>query len=195
MCGMFFTFDKDNIPLLSDYNSRRGGVNQSLLEIDIDKIAYVGHFQAPTSVVSRVHPHEFKHDDENSMLWHNGILKEYEIKRLQNEFNLLDENWDTALLHEAIMRNNNLSDIDGSFAVFLFLKSSFYFSRNALVPLYINQDECIISSVKIKELGVTELLDHGGWYTIKNNKICDIDTDNKFNILRKFTTKNNPYNF
>ena len=187
MCGMFFTFDKDNIPLLSDYNSRRGGVNQSLLEIDIDKIAYVGHFQAPTSVVSRVHPNKLN----STMLWHNGILKDNAIKELQSKFNLHNEQWDTALLHEAILKNEEIGDIDGSFAVFLFKDNNFYFTRNALAPLYINSEKCIISSAKIKELNVDEIVKDGIWYIVKNSKIEPISND----FFKNFKTKNNPYNF
>ena len=202
MCGMFFTFNDDYIPRLQQANAKRGGVNESLTKVDLYETdgGWIGHFQAPTSTVSRRHPNFCDHKEfggkDTSNLWHNGILKEYTIRDMQEKFNTKEE-WDTALLHEHIMQFGDLSDVDGSFAVIVEYnfsgKNYLYFARNALVPLYMNADELILSSTQVPELGVTELIEAGKWYFYEDNEFHKVTSTAHKNILNPFTTKNNPY--
>ena len=202
--GMFFTFNEEYIPRLQEVNAKRGGVNESLTKVNLYYTdgGWIGHYQAPTSTVSRQHPNFYDHKEhgglDSSNLWHNGILKEYQIKHLQEKFNT-EEEWDTALLHKYIMQFGDLNDIDGSFAVLVEYKFSnqnyLYFARNALVPLYMNSEKNILSSVKVPDLGVTELIEAGHWYYYcdDENKFIRVDGIVEENILNEFTTKNNPY--
>lgn len=204
MCGMFFTLNKEYIPRLQELNARRGGVNESLTETHLyyfDDKAYIGHYQAPTSTVSRSHPHKYEHRNhgglDESRMWHNGILKESQIKSLQEKFNT-DEEWDTALLHQYIIRKYDLSEIDGSFAVMIEYEycdqKYLYFARNELVPLFMNREKFILSSVKVPELGVTELIEAGKWHMFVDQESVDIfENYVENNMLNPFTTKNNPY--
>lgn len=204
MCGMFFTFNEEYIPRLQEVNAKRGGVNESLTKLDLYYTdgGWIGHYQAPTSTVSRQHPNFYDHKEHggstSSNLWHNGIIKEYQIKHLQEKFNTGEE-WDTALLHKYIMQFGDLSEIDGSFAVLVEYKYSnqnyLYFARNALVPLFMNSEKNILSSVKVPDLGVTELVEAGHWYYYcdDENKFIRVEGVEEENILNEFTTKNNPY--
>lgn len=209
MCGMFFTFNKDNIPLLSEMNAKRGGINETLTTVKINgDDLYVGHFQAPTSIDSGTQPHEIRLGpivDMYTNLWHNGILKESQINELIEKYSnedlyklVMKKVWDTSLLHYALLDEYDLSEIDGSFALFLHTgfksdsnKGELYFARNALAPLFINEDTKEVSSVKIPQLGITKSLPHGEWFNLvsKDSILSQI----KDNIFKNFTTKNNPY--
>lgn len=193
MCGMFFTFNKDNIEILSKYNARRGGINETLTEIEIEKdILYVGHFQAPTSALSQSQPltrlKKYK-------FWHNGILKESQIESLyelykDQVYNLTK--WDTELLFNAIAYDYDLGDIDGSFAVFYTSGNEISFSRNALAPLFMNTETLELSSVKIPELGITTNVPHGVWHCINSKGTGIVALENSLD-WKTFSTRNNPY--
>lgn len=177
MCGMFFTTDFSILSMLSEANKKRGGINESVVDV-LGGVIY--HYQAPTSNLSKFHPNRL----ENDLLWHNGLLKEHQIAELQEIYNT-DEGWDTALLHTYIKEGKDLSVIDGSFAVFRFVNGELYACRNALVTLYSNEDHSVLSSAKIK--GVCDkLIDHGYWYKYTDGKFVKQDGH--------FETKNNPYN-
>lgn len=129
-------------------------INRSLgvfdfFQVPVDSELYVCHIQAPTGEtrgIESVHP--ASHNE--SLLWHNGIIKEYDCARLRTK-QKSTEMWDTKLLlKEAIDPFNfsaNLSEVNGSFACILYepINGMFVF-RNALSPLFIGK-RCI-SSVK-----------------------------------------------
>lgn len=207
MCGMFFTFNQNNIELLSKQNAKRGGIRETLTTVNLNgNDLFVGHFQAPTSENSGTQPHVINNKDFDfceSSLWHNGLLKESQIEELYKLYYQSKSNWDTELLHHAILNQFDLSDIDGSFAVFqVTTKTSIgaknfremNFARNALAPLFINEETKEVSSVKIKELGIIKPVEHGTWFSFfeKDGEIADISQWYDVEYPR-FTTRNNPY--
>lgn len=141
---------------LSLLNSSRGSFSYSITTLDykeghfhnpqifrdfgsfnIDKVPEkkykICHIQDPTGYVRNfdtIHPAE----KENSLLWHNGIIKEYccEVLREKQQTDCM---WDTQLLLNELNDFKNLDEIDGSFACFFFDKDIFVF-RNLLAPLF-----------------------------------------------------------
>ena len=207
MCGLFITNDKETLPLLMKYNSKRGDVNASLQETLItgDKsktIVYIGHHHAPTSTNAKEHPSklEFKYTgfDVTSKLWHNGIVKQNCIEELQKENNE-KSNWDTKLIHLELEKSvETLSNIDGSFALVYSIHysnqnentSSVYVMRNLLSPLFSNKEKTIISSAKVPELDVVYKVDPHQMFAYY--PLTGLDVKNC--IGQTFKTCNNPYN-
>lgn len=139
----------------------------------------IGHFQAPTGESSRNHPARYM----NSFLWHNGLVKSFDIQRMQ-ELSDTDETWDTSLILQNIVDCGweTLSDINGSFACF-FLERRLTVFRNEISPMFFDSN-MNFSSVKFK-----------GSSALPPNKVFEIDL-----ISRKlkenpheFTTRENPY--
>jgi glucosamine 6-phosphate synthetase-like amidotransferase/phosphosugar isomerase protein len=174
VCGIFASTNRDDLKALSTINAYRGqhsysiagftidddgdpclhSINRSLgvfdfFQVPVDSELYVCHIQAPTGEtrgIESVHP--ASHNE--SLLWHNGIIKEYDCARLRTK-QKSTEMWDTKLLLKEAMDpfnfSANLSEVNGSFACILYepINGMFVF-RNALSPLFIGKRW--ISSVK-----------------------------------------------
>ena len=204
MCGIFCSFNVDTFNELAILNQYRGNVNHSIsgLTLPSTNMLYVnrfnepynpvtdlngadyliGHIQAPTGQYengTNIHPTVC----EDELLWHNGILKEFEIERLQIKHNTM-VNWDSFLLLKEISQNvENLSTIDGSFAgLFYSNEKELFIFRNVLAPLYYDVD-LNISSTKFKN---SVLLTPNIVFKVCFKSMCFIQT-------KLFETKNNPY--
>jgi hypothetical protein len=198
MCGIVGSYNVDVLFDLYERNSYRGDFSHSLTEIKKDNSFSINkkyerivvsdisnkdsfhlvHSQSPTSTNSNIHPANIN----GSYLWHNGLIKSFDLKRIQNKHNV-DEEWDTILLLKEINLDfNNLSIINGSFACFLFLNEKFYVFRNQLAPLYFN-NEFDFSSTKID-----------GLESIKPNVIFEIDfVERTMKDVFEFKTFELPY--
>jgi glutamine phosphoribosylpyrophosphate amidotransferase len=201
MCGIFCSFDSKKAKELLTLNSYRGSHSYSftvvgdepirgLGEFDVsllDKDGYkICHVQAPTTEArgyDSIHPAEF----DGMRLWHNGIVKDFDVKRLQQKYGV-DTSWDTMLiLYELSSANweENLSEINGSFACILQENGMVYAFRNEISPLFYD-NEMNISSVIFNDSRPLPpnrmfVLDLG------RRKIEDIGCS--------FKTKENPYYF
>lgn len=201
MCGIFCSFDRNKVIELASLNSYRGNhsfsvthfgeypfralgkFDESVVREDSYKIC---HIQAPTTSargVSNIHPAELS----GRFLWHNGILKNFEVKRLQQKYGT-DEEWDTLLLLHEILEYNwleLLSEINGSFACIFQEFDNLYVFRNEISPLFIDK-ELNISSVKFE--GATPLCPGRVFeINLKERKLLDTGFT--------FKTKENPYYF
>jgi asparagine synthetase B (glutamine-hydrolysing) len=220
MCGLFGSRDPQKLEELFKLNTRRGQTRMSLNEfttipvgvdtfnrdpertyfqggVKSEKIelvpAYIhkgnftlGHIQAPTAASNEAHPAKV----DEIWVWHNGILKDDAITRLQEETGETS-GWDTHLIatrlqehwEDAEFVNRVLSDLEGSFACFLYDGYDLYCFRNEISPLFVD-DDLNFSSVKFE-----------GSNSIEPGIVFKIDFI--YNKLDKsggmFTTKNNPY--
>lgn len=213
MCGIFCSKSKDKFIELSHLNSYRGNHSFSICgfsdegpfkikhdftrtqlgKFDFGVVPpnasdyYVGHVQAPTTQsrsIDNVHPAVYGDD----MLWHNGIIKHSDVKRLQQKHNT-SETWDTMLLLREIHDNScrGLSDVDGGFACILYKHSDnlLYTFTNSICSLFVDND-LNISSVKFD-----------GSYILEPEVIhaIDLDSNSITSLDVKFKTKNSPYFF
>jgi len=207
MCGIFASFSNEKIRELAELNSYRGSHSYSLTEYvpnegcrtitrgmgEFDRNFSncegfkIGHIQAPTANTdSGIHPAE----GGGSKLWHNGLIKTNDVKRLQNNLPIVS-NWDTELLLNEIQCNGfeSLSEIDGSFACFMITNANIlYVFRNDISPLFFHTNGDF-SSTKLS--GVIEF---------PANIVCKIIVDQLHNTIKlenicKFKTKANPYFF
>jgi len=154
----------------------------------------IGHIQAPTTQAKSleyIHPSVFNDADrsnwytatDESWLWHNGIIKEDNIRFLQNKLDSMIK-WDTALLHQWFMLGESLDKIDGTFSCLLYRNNLLYMFRNEISPMFVDGD-LNISSTKFENATRT-----------KPNQVLLMD----FNIndlvkMSEFQTKENPYYF
>lgn len=205
MCGIFASFSRDKFIELGYKNAYRGSSSCSVShvvpegEVGIEKSANrtfdqlgvqsdtsvfkIGHIQAPTTIAdltASIHPATI----DGHMLWHNGIVKDFDVKRLQSELNSSDS-WDTKLILKSILATSGwdtLSDINGSFACVYVEGNTVYVFRNEISPLFVD-DELNMSSVKFP-----------GSRSLPPNKVFMLDLVNKeFLEVGEFTTKENPY--
>lgn len=170
MCSISGSFDKTKLLELIELNAYRGTHSHSIMyydchesrptwiqrgmgPIDPDKIEIpngeycIVHQQAPTSEnkdTKAIHPAEI----DGFLLYHNGILKDSTIKKLQEEYNDTST-WDTRLLLRRKMDSGILDDIDGSFSCVYYDPNPcfLYLFRNRLAPMFID-DKSNISSTK-----------------------------------------------
>lgn len=202
MCGLYASFNNKTFMDLHRINTTRGQHSSSLTHIKdmspdintfidsvfdpisvemIDNVYKIGHIQAPTSASARSHPARECHD----LLWHNGLVKSFDIKRIQGELNI-DEEWDTMLILQSILKMgwSSLSMINGSFACVGFINESLVLFRNEISPLFID-DQFSISSVKFPKST-----------SLPPNTVFELNlADRKMNELCYFETKENPYYF
>ena len=141
---------------------------------------YLGHVQAPTTDSVETHPSNINGD----LLWHNGIIKDNEVKRLQELYNS-ESNWDTELMLMHYAETKNFDDLDGTFACVLYDNEQLYLARNEISPLFYN-DYGDISSTKFD-----------GSVKVPPNKLLTFNFNdvNMDNVVAEFTTKENPYFF
>ena len=205
MCSIIGSFSKDDIIKLCELNAYRGQLSHSISyitqnnvmssmrsmpgkidynDINIPENSYcLVHLQAPTSKIydKYIHPSICT----GNFLWHNGIVKQSEIERLNEEYKS-NYDWDTDLINCLISHQGPavLSDVDGSFACVWHDIKNLYIFRNELAPLFLDA-YMNMSSTKFE-----------GSYSILPNIFYKIDL--KFlNIIETavFKTKQNPYYF
>lgn len=167
MCSIIGSFDKDTIVDLCELNAYRGQHSHSISYYDIERndfntinrkigpIDYndikiptnnycIIHMQAPTTDVRdsiSVHPAIIERD----VLWHNGIIKEKEIKRLKEKYQL-SINWDTYILLKHMMSEGTPDGIDGTFSCLWYDSYRMYLFRNEISPMFIDSDMNISST-------------------------------------------------
>lgn len=207
MCSIIGSFDVERLRELAALNSYRGTHSHSLFvfspekdlmyayrafdEIDFDKHLYairpgdyiIAHQQAPTTEskgMESIHPAEFK----GMYLWHNGIIKDHEVKRLQDKYAPFCT-WDTRLMLVQYMTTKTFDDLDGTFACALYDDRQLYLFRNEISPLFYN-DDGDISSTKFDNS-----------MSLPANKILTFNPgdDNMLTVMSHFKTKENPYYF
>ena len=154
MCSISASKDKNLLLKLVDLNRYRGEESHSVSQflytddgldlksqtksygpLDIDLLDgnwdyCVVHQQAPTSkevnntdlATGRfIHPAE----KDKSYLWHNGIIKEGKF----------EGDWDTEWLFDQVL-NEDLNEVDGTFACMLYHENQIYVFRNEISPLF-----------------------------------------------------------
>ena len=142
------------------------------------KTYWLGHVQAPTTESIEMHPSCIRND----MLWHNGIIKDYQVKEWQEGYGSL--NWDTELLHRHILLGGDLDDVDGTFSCARYDGEQVTLFRNEISPLFYDED-LNISSVEFENSEETEAgVNYGMDF---HSKVLE--------PLNRFETKENPYYF
>ena len=176
MCSIIASFSKDKIAELAELNAYRGQHSYSIAyyntlsgyldhlerglgELPLDKIHIrknhycIVHQQAPTTEAksrSAIHPAVQANGDGTYYLWHNGIIKQKEIERLQNLYQTSID-WDTALLLKHTIFESVPSDIDGTFSCLYFCDPGvFYLFRNEISPMFYDKYSNI-SSTKFED--------------------------------------------
>ena len=190
-----FRYDVDNKQIIS-LERGFGEVSwETLSEFDSNwkplqksNVYTIVHQQAPTTIntgFSAIHPAQIK----NQLLWHNGILKEANINKLQQIYRYSHQvtSWDTKLILKSLYYTGfkGLEEFDGSFACVYFDNKDFYLFRNSIAPLFMD-DDLNISSVEFPNSR-----------SITANEIYTVDLQNKrYTIKHKsFTSKEDPYYF
>ena len=208
MCAIVGSFDLKELQNLVKLNAYRGQHSHSFSqfnpatgEIEVlakklgdfklpegikEALYYIAHTQAPTTDAkdeANIHPHKIGKVDE--YLWHNGILKEDCIERLQYVLGMEDQKWDTALLHNWLDEGESLSKIDGTFSCLEYLDNRLFLFRNEISPMFIDMETFTISSTRFP-----------GSIPTKPNIAWDFDLINMQLVKNdEFTTKENPYYF
>lgn len=203
MCGIFCSSDKETLAKLASLNQYRGAHSFSVYdrvtkkltkqfgEFDLDVVVdgnfSICHVQAPTTAergLDSVHPAVSY--SGNSMLWHNGIIKDFDVKRLQTKQGV-DTAWDTRLLLQEMMTPNrgwanNLSQINGSFACVMVTGDRMFAFRNEISPMFYDE-QMNFSSVKFE-----------GSTSLPPNKFFLVNAAGKYLLeMGEFETLENPY--
>ena len=185
MCAIFGSSKIKEFYELAELNSYRGTHSHSVSVIDLDNNLhiiekgfgaitkrnlpnaklYIGHQQAPTTTATdkeSIHP---SHAGYSGYLWHNGIIKESQMKRWQESMNV-EEKWDTKLLQMMIETRGYpiLSEADGSFACLHYWRRTLQMFRNDNCPLFIKG-----SSFSSTEFEGSKSIDSGVVYTYVGN--------------------------
>ena len=204
MCAIVGSFDKDTLIKLIELNSYRGSHSYSFSSISngiltvhkkefgkidpsiisLEKGSYgIVHVQAPTTEAKQlnsIHPAE----EENTRLWHNGIIKADHVKKMQARFGN-DTSWDTELLLRAINTSKDeLNDVDGSFSCLWSDGAGAYLFRNDISPMFYD-DKLNISSTRFE----------GSWPTPANKILSMNFSRMQLNTIGEFRTVENPYYF
>lgn len=199
MCALFGSPDRKMFQELAKLNSYRGNHSYSVATIKDNNVGiaakglgefkmprvfadyYIGHTQAPTTdakSINSVHPSEI----DGTLLWHNGIIKDHQVKAWQKELNS-NEVWDTKLLHSFLDTQPStdvLSKADGSFACVWDNGMQIYLFRNANSPLF--TDGTSYSSTKFAG---SEEIEAEVFYILDDKNITKTDIT--------FKTQNNFY--
>jgi glutamine phosphoribosylpyrophosphate amidotransferase len=145
------------------------------------------HMQAPTTDSKNancIHPALDNPYSRGSLLWHNGIIKEKEVERLREKYQL-KATWDTYILLHHLILGGSLDEIDGTFSCLWYNDDrELRLFRNEISPMFIDSNSNI-SSTKFINSVPTE-----------PNVMFDFDPfKNKLAPLYSFETKENPYYF
>ena len=181
--GMFDTIYLPNDLLYQEMGFGPLDLNEHKKELSKLTDAYfVAHQQAPTTESKdqkSIHPAH--HND--SMLWHNGIIKEKTITKLQDELETKCT-WDTMLLLKYIDIHESPDNVDGTFSCMLYDGVSLSIFRNEISPMFID-NELNISSTKFEN---SRRLDPNTMYQLHLHT-------NTLEEYNKFETVENPYYF
>ena len=211
MCSIIGSFNLQRLKELSKLNEYRGTHSWSFSRVTkhgdvitkrgfgplpIDKLTledtdtgsyYIAHQQAPTTsnkTESSIHPAVVGHMN----LWHNGIIKSHDIRRMQDRLNS-SSTWDTELMLKLIDDSDEVTDaistFDGTFACILTYYGVPYVFRNEISPMFMN-DDLDFSSTKFE-----------GSKQLPPNRIYHIDINERVlePTAQTFTTKENPFYF
>lgn len=216
MCSISGSFDSGKLRELVELNLYRGQhswsysfydpedkvltVSRGLGELDLDSINIppgcygICHTQAPTTEKKgsdSIHPALYNDGDKLHALWHNGIIKDREVKRLQLELIAAEEKWDTALLLKHTAIYGTPKDIDGTFSClwyqpmhYSYGKGNLILFRNEISPMFCD-DDLNISSTKFE----------GSKPTPPNTMLYMDFYDRVLRPEDTFTTVENPYFF
>ncbi len=208
MCSIVGSFSKSTFKELVKLNQSRGSFSYSFLVLNpetlqtvsleqqfgtfnmdsVDSVPdgmfYLGHTQAPTGGLiedpNRIHPAQI----ETNFLFHNGIIKQKDVTRLQTEHNSTD-GWDSRLMLMEIQKKGlmeTLNTIDGSFACVFNDRNKLRIFRSAAGTLFID-DAMNISSTSFV-----------GASRIEKDTVYVLDLVNKSVIIEdKFKSKSSPY--
>ena len=169
-----FLYTDDGLDLKSQTKSY-GPLDLDLLDGNWDYC--VVHQQAPTSkevnntdlAIGRfIHPAK----KDKSFLWHNGIIKEGKF----------EGDWDTEWLFDQAL-NEDLNEVDGTFACMLYHENQIYVFRNEISPLF--KSDSTFSSTIFPEASA---VDPNVYWKLDYNS----------DVLEQgfiFKTKENPYYF
>ena len=207
MCSIIGSFDKETLIDLCELNAYRGQHSHSISYMDeqgvwftqkkfgainYDKIEFdegdycIIHMQAPTTdskELNNIHPATGNPYSNGSLLWHNGIIKEKEVERLREKYQI-ESTWDTYILLHHLIANGSLDDIDGTFSCLWYDDYNLKLFRNEISPMFIDSHSTI-SSTKFE-----------GSIPTEPNTMFEFDPfKNKLNPLFTFQTKENPYYF
>jgi len=169
MCAIIGSFNKKTVVDLIEKNQHRGRLAYSISlyntengkvktkysvgefdpkvfeKMKIDGCYIICHLQSPTGDYSinenRTHPSIM---ENNSYLWHNGILMPTTIQMIQQKLKVLSE-FDTHLLHQWIVSNEKLDEIEGSFACVFMVNNSMKIFRSKHAKLYVDKNMTISS--------------------------------------------------
>ena len=184
MCSIIGSYDVEEVKVLAKLNSYRGQHSHSIAVIkdtvlsflrrglgplpleDLDNLPkgyIICHQQAPTTDAkdsSSIHPAEY----QQCLLWHNGIVKDKQIKQWQKDYDDL-LSWDTMWINQFIASKgfSGLSEIDGTFACAYYNGEHTYIFRNANSPLF--RKGSTISSTKFDG---SVLIDSGKIFQLEN---------------------------
>ena len=213
MCAIVGSFDKEKLKELIKLNTYRGNHSYSLCEYNPqtreitilekglgdfnyskvseleDGMYYIAHTQAPTTdakSTQSIHPSQY----DFAYLWHNGIIKDYFVKEMQNKL-VTNEAWDTELLNRWVYFNHLLDEVDGTFSCLRYSNGLTLF-RNEISPMFID-DNFNISSTKFESSRPTpagEIL----YMNLEKSKKFG-DTVEQLVSIGSFKTKENPYFF
>jgi hypothetical protein len=176
MCSIIGSFKKETIVDLCELNAYRGQHSHSVSYYDLEHNDFfmiskshgpvnydtidippnhycIVHMQAPTTEAKddlSIHPAMIERD----VLWHNGIIKEKEIERLQKKYQT-NIKWDTYILLKHMMSEGTPDGIDGTFSCLWFDSYRLYLFRNEIAPMFID-DDFNISSTKFSNSRSTE---------------------------------------
>lgn len=208
MCSIIGSFSKTKFKELVKLNQYRGSFSYSFLVLDPisletisltqnfnefnldiidsapDNMYYLGHTQAPTGglvkKVERIHPARIN----DFFLFHNGIIKQKDVERLQQLYDI-NEEWDSKLMLANIYNIGlleALNTLDGSFACVFNDMTSLRIFRSAAGILFVD-DSLNISSTKFDNST-----------RIEKDTIYELDLKNrKLLINNNFVSKSNPY--
>lgn len=172
-------------------NIKKGQIKRLISQINCDNPYYIIHMQAQTTNSTRVHPAT----NDNYMLWHNGIIKDKDIKRLQ-ESQKDNEEWDTQLILNEIYKYykpgsdfnhhiaNSIANINGGIAAILWTGENIYIFRNSTSILYTNILGDLSSVNYYNEM--TE---------VKRNSVYEMNKDCDFIYKESFKSIDNAYYF
>lgn len=212
MCSISGAFDKDTLVKLAKENEYRGTHSHSICyfnvssytityltrglgplnydDIDIpEKHFCIVHQQAPTTDnkdLRAVHPAQLG----EYYLWHNGIIKEPEVKRLQKALESTST-WDTKLMLQQLIISKDVDNIDGAFAcVYINTENGMVLFRNQIAPLFCSKNA--ISSTKF-EGSIPLGADFMYFVDFVGGGMFPYEI--QFSSWKPFKTVNNPYYF
>ncbi len=165
MCSIIASFSKNKIQELAAINAYRGQHSHSIYVFKDYQVVYshrdfgplimndhdlpegyiVCHQQAPTTDnknIESIHPAQIG----PNLLWHNGIIKEDFVKKLQKDLESTNT-WDTKLLLQHLIYYEEPAKIDGTFSCIWFDGYEMMVFRNEISPLFYDK-EMNISSTK-----------------------------------------------